>query len=45
MKAAILEKYASDGRELIVRDIPIPVIADERCLSRSWRRQSIRSIT
>ena len=28
MKAAILEKYASDGRDLIVRDIPIPAIAD-----------------
>lgn len=32
MKAAILEKYASDGRELIVRDIPIPAIADDEVL-------------
>ena len=32
MKAAILEKYASDGRELIVRDIPIPAITDDEVL-------------
>ena len=32
MKAAFLEKYASDGRELIVRDIPIPAIADDEVL-------------
>lgn len=32
MKAAILEKYASDGRELVVKDIPIPVIADDEVL-------------
>lgn len=32
MKAAILEKYASDGRELIVRDIPTPAITDDEVL-------------
>ncbi|MBQ6335800.1 MAG: hypothetical protein IJI50_01055 [Ruminococcus sp.] len=32
MKAAILEKYASDGRELVVRDIPIPAITDDEVL-------------
>lgn len=32
MKAATLEKYASDGRDLVVKDIPIPVIADDEVL-------------
>ncbi len=32
MKAALLEKYASDGRELVVREIPTPAVADNEVL-------------
>ncbi|MBQ3266208.1 MAG: NADP-dependent oxidoreductase [Ruminococcus sp.] len=32
MRAAILEKYASDGRELVLKDIPIPDINEEEVL-------------
>ncbi len=32
MKAALLEKYASDGRDLVVKDIPIPEITDDEVL-------------
>lgn len=32
MKAALLEKYASDGRELVVREIPTPAVADDEVL-------------
>lgn len=32
MKAAILEKYASDGRELVVKDVPVPEVGDNEVL-------------
>ena len=32
MKAAILEKYASDGRELVIKDVPVPDVGDNEVL-------------
>lgn len=32
MKAAILEKYASDGRELVIKDVPVPEVGDNEVL-------------
>ncbi len=32
MKAAILEKYASDGRELVITDVPVPEVGDKEVL-------------
>lgn len=32
MKAAILEKYASDGRELVIKDVPVPEVGDNEIL-------------
>ncbi len=32
MKAAILEKYASEGRELVVKDVPVPEVGDNEVL-------------
>lgn len=32
MKAAILEKYASDGQELVIKDVPVPEVSDNEVL-------------
>lgn len=32
MKAAILEKYASDGCELVIKDVPVPEVGDNEVL-------------
>lgn len=32
MKAAILEKYASDGRELVIKYVPVPEVGDNEVL-------------
>ena len=32
MKAAILEKYASDGCELVIKDVPVPELGDNEVL-------------
>lgn len=32
MKAAILEKYASDGRELVIKDVPVPEVGGNEVL-------------
>lgn len=34
MKAAILEKYASDGIAPVIRDIPVPAVSDDEVLVR-----------